>query len=331
MKKFSLFRSSGETARVAVNMRPRKGPWGGSSAFVSQFETALVRRNYSVHYDLNHEPDVIIVIDPRVGEQKPFATDEILAYKLAHPEVRIIQRVNECDQRKNTDFIDDMLAEVNQVVDHTVFISSWLRDYHAERWFDVSRSNSVTYNGADPNIFHPVGSNRYRPGEPFRLVTHHWSSNPLKGFDVYAEVDRAIAEGRLDNIELTVMGQWPKDIDWQSTRLVEPLSGHAMARELRRAHGYITASRFEPCGMHHVEGAQCGLPMLYHQDGGGIVEAGERYGLGFRDNVIDATREFVDDYTRQRQRVLMNMPSGDRMILDFLNLVQMQVCLKMEG
>ena len=40
--------------------------------------------------------------------------------------------------------------------------------------------------------------------------------------------------------------------------------------------------------MHHVEGAQCGLPLLYHEDGGGVVEAGLKYGVGFRDDVAEA-------------------------------------------
>ena len=40
--------------------------------------------------------------------------------------------------------------------------------------------------------------------------------------------------------------------------------------------------------MHHVEGAQCGLPLVYHEDGGGIVEAGLKYGIGYREDPSEA-------------------------------------------
>ena len=45
-----------------------------------------------------------------------------------------------------------------------------------------------------------------------RLVTHHWSDNPLKGFDVYQEVDRLLAAGKLPGVALWVIGRWPKEL-----------------------------------------------------------------------------------------------------------------------
>ncbi len=74
--------------------------------------------------------------------------------------------------------------------------------------------------------------------------------------------------------------------------------------------------------MHHVEGAQCGLPLVYHEDGGGIVEAGQRYGVGFRDDVAGAIRKAIERIEDLRHRLLNNMPSGDRMVLDFADTIQ---------
>ena len=76
---------------------------------------------------------------------------------------------------------------------------------------------------------------------------------------------------------------------------------------------YLTASRFEPGGMHHVEGAQCGLPVLYHEDGGGIVETASRYGIGYRDDVAGAIVEMRSRYAELRRRVLELAPSGETM------------------
>ena len=98
------------------------------------------------------------------------------------------------------------------------------------------------------------------------------------------------------------------------------MTGRPLAEKLRECHIYLTASRWEPCGMHHVEGAQCGLPLVYHEDGGGIVEAGRRYGLGFRGDPSDALREMAARWPEFRQKVLSAMPSGDRMVMDYADI-----------
>ena len=90
----------------------------------------------------------------------------------------------------------ELLAEANRAADHTVFVSDWLRDYHASRWFDLMRPHSVILNGADPSIFHPIGAATWKPGTPLRLVTHHWSDNMSKGFELYARIDEVIASGQ---------------------------------------------------------------------------------------------------------------------------------------
>jgi hypothetical protein len=73
--------------------------------------------------------------------------------------------------------------------------------------------------------------------------------------------------------------------------------------------------------MHHVEGAQCGLPVLYHEDGGGIVETARRYGIGFRDDVAEAIGELHGRYGELRRRVLEHPPSGDVMCAEYCELI----------
>ncbi len=72
--------------------------------------------------------------------------------------------------------------------------------------------------------------------------------------------------------------------------------------------------------MHHVEGAQCGLPLVYHEDGGGIVEAGVKYGLGYRDDPSDALRNVAARWHEFRARVLSHLPSGDLMAMDYADI-----------
>lgn len=313
-------------ATVAINMKPVNGPWGGSSVFVQQLADALRQGGYRVCYDLHQKVDVILIIDPREDLQsKAFSIADIKDYKLNHPEVRVIHRINECDKRKNSHFIDKLLCDANKIADYTVFISEWLQNYFYSLWFDVHRPHCVIYNGADSRIFHPIGGSVYEEGNIIRFVTHHWADNPMKGFPVYAQLDRMIASGEIKNTELWVIGRWPKDIEWQSSRLIPPASGAKLADLLRQCHMYITASLWEPCGMHHIEGAQCGLPLLAHADGGGIVEAAERYGLVFKDNLPESIENARIKYTALREKVFTSMPNGIVMAHQYVRIVQMLI------
>jgi glycosyltransferase involved in cell wall biosynthesis len=308
--------------RIAFNMRPVERPWGGGNWWLAQIVRHLRATGYEIRFDLEADVDCIVVVDPRVGGNVTFGHEAIAQYKQRHPATRCLHRVNECDLRKGTSEIDTLLAQANGVADHTVFISEWLRDYHAERWFDPSRPHSVVHNGADPAIFHPVGSEALEPGGVMRLVTHHWSDNPMKGFDVYQEVDRLIAADELPEVELWVIGRWPAACDWQAASTFAPITGPDLAQLLRQSHVYLTASRWEPGGMHHVEGAQCGLPVLYHEDGGGIVEQASRYGIGYRDDITAAIGEMRARYRELRQAVLEHAPSGDLMCARYRSLLQ---------
>jgi len=308
---------------VAINFKAVAGPWGGASVFIVQLKQALELSGIRVCFDLKRRVDLILMIDPREDLQRTaFGLQDIIRYKNDHPNVKIVHRINECDQRKNTDFMDEILSQGNEVADYTIFISEWLKEYFSKQWFEPSRPHNVIYNGADLGHFHPIGTSTWKKGEPMRFVTHHWSDNPLKGFPVYEQMDELIADGTIKDTELWIIGRWPKDIHWKSARTFPPASGEKLGDLLRQCHAYITASVWEPCGMHHVEGAQCGLPLLSHVHGGGIVEAAEKYGLLFEDNLVEAIGQMQLHYPALREKVLLNMPSGGRMNADYIRIIQ---------
>jgi glycosyltransferase involved in cell wall biosynthesis len=202
-------------------------------------------------------------------------------------------------------------------------MTEWLRDYHAEHWFDKSRPHSAITNGVDPAAFHPVGNRAWRRGEePLRLVTHHWSDNWMKGFKCYQQVDEMIASGELPDVELWIIGRWPKEIRWKTARTFPPAAGAPLGDLLRQCHGYLTASLWEPGGLHFVEGAQCGLPVLYHEDGGGIVEVARPWGIGFRDDVAASIKDLQARYPELREAVLSRAPSGELMCRDYRRVVE---------
>ena len=74
--------------------------------------------------------------------------------------------------------------------------------------------------------------------------------------------------------------------------------------------------------MHFIEGLQCGLPIAFHEDGGGIPEFARRYGVPFRDGLGEAVRELVSNYGTHRSELLASPPSGEGMCLTYRDLVQ---------
>jgi glycosyltransferase involved in cell wall biosynthesis len=314
-----MARPHGRRARIAVNLAPRAGPYGGGNQFVSALSAHLRRHGYEVTFRLDERIDVAVIIDGR-AELTTFGPDAVAELKNRRPSLVCVHRVNECDARKAGDGMDALLARVNAVADYTVFVSGWLRDYHASRWFDRARPHGVILSGADPSIFHPMGARA--PRGVFRVATHHWSDHMMKGFAVYAEVDRLIASGQLPGFELWVIGRWPAEIRWSGARLVPPLTGHALADELRQCHGYVTASLWEPGSMHVVEAAQCGLPIAYHESGGGTVEVARRFGVAFGDDVAHALRTLRERHDDLRARVLRDAPDGDLMCVEYRRLFE---------
>ena len=309
-------------ATVAINRRPSRGFWGGGNQWLEQIIRSLRQDGYSVRFDLKTSVDCILMADPRSGRDVTFDVGEIAAHKSRYPHTVCIQRVNDNDRHRGSADRDRSQADASRVADHTVFVSAWLREYEIERWFDPAQPHSVITNAADSRIFHPLGRAALTPETPMRLVTHHWSDNWSKGFAVYAEIDRLIAEGELPNTELWVIGRWPDEIRWRAARTFPPTRGAQLGQLLRRCHVYVTASQWESSGMHLVEGMQCGLPVLYQANGGGNVEIAQPVGICFRDDVRRAIDEMRTTYPRWRQAVLANPLSGGRMCSEYQTLIQ---------
>ena len=309
-------------ATVAINLKPRSGSWGGANQWTSQLVRFLKYNGWNVRFDLNGHADAIVMTHTGLSNATTFGWEAVDRFKKNHPGVRCLHRINDNDIRKETSEMDSLLADSNRVADHTVFVSEWLRDHHAARWFDATRAHSVVTPGADPRFFHPIGNRLPQANEPVRLVTHHWSDNWKKGFDIYRDIDALIAERLRGQFELWVIGRWPSDLKWKSAKTFAPASGVKLAALLRQCHGYVSASRFEPGAMHVAEGLQCGLPLLYHRDSGGTVEQGRRYGIEISEDLEKTLPEFQEALPSLRAQLLASPPSGSRMASEYLDLIQ---------
>jgi glycosyltransferase involved in cell wall biosynthesis len=326
---WKLIRGAGRpVARIAVNARAVSGAWGGGNQWLAQFARMAAYQGFEVVDRLQEGVDAAVILHTANQPEATFQLEELREFKKKFPRLAVLQRVNENDARKNTSHVDQAIEAWNELADYTVFVSAWLRDYHAQRWFDVSRAHEAVINGADSRFFHPVKAKIWRGGnDPFVIVTHHWSDNWSKGFDLYQELDLLLASGALPGVELKVIGRWPKEIKWKRAFTEPAASGADLAKLLKECHVYITGTKAEPGAMHYIEGLQCGLPLLYRSGGGGVEEIGQKVGgLLINGSLASAIMQMKETYPERRKAVLQNLPSGEIMAMRYLEIIRSMIC-----
>ena len=265
--------------KIFLNRVEKYEPWGGGTHFLTSLCNYLRERNIEVTFHLEDDVDLIFMIDPRPGDIG-YSINHILQFKAYKPSVKIIHRINECDARKNTDFMDKLIMESSLYADKVVFISEWLKKYFTEKGMNTNNA-SVIYNGCKLEHFYPENTDRNKKNK-VKLVTHHWSDNWMKGHDLYKFIDQNIVG---EDYEFTYIGRYCKEYKPTKTKIIDPMWGPRLGEEIRKHDIYVTASRFEPCGMHHIEGAASGLPVIYHKDCGGINELCKNHGEEYRSNI----------------------------------------------
>lgn len=252
--------------KVFVNRKPVAGPWGGGNNFTkSIFEFG---NDFGIHFtaDPREKFDAILMLDPRYDEIG-ISANEISDYKKENPNCPVFYRVNECDARKGTNEIDSIIIGMNSFLDEYIFVSEWMKDYFCKNKenFLIPNNVSVIYNGVNKDHFF---ENHEKPlSEKLRIVTHHWSNNLFKGFDIYEKLDEV---SKTENIQFTYVGRDRNT--FKNAIVIPPLSGEDLGNAIRNHDLYISASRWDPGPNHVIEAITSGLPILAHIDGGGALE-----------------------------------------------------------
>jgi len=259
--------------KLLMNRKPVRGPWGGGNLFVKAICEYAESRGYEVVHSLQQNIDAILMIDSRY-DNLGIAMNEISFYKSRNPQTRVVHRVNECDARKATHDMDKMLVSCSNFTDATVFVSNWMKDYFEKSW--NCKEQHVAYNGVDQDHFSPlnfdtkyVKNNLHKAlNVPIKIIAHHWSSNDLKGFDIYDKLDEWV--GNNNDYEFVYIGR--SQDKFKNAIVIDPLFGKALGDELKFGSVYVSASRWDPGPNHIIEALACHLPTFVHKDGGGAVE-----------------------------------------------------------
>lgn len=309
--------------KISIGTKIKEGPWGGGNLFAKNLKSYLIQRGHRVVHDLLEDDiDIILITEPRkTSESSSYTHWDVQKYiSYINKEAIVVHRINECDERKDTNYVNHYMKSVNEIANHTVYVSSWIQKLYEQQGLLFNKS-TVILAGADKKIFNNKGFKPWREGEKLKIVTHHWGSNWKKGFDVYQFLDELVTSPKWkDKIEFSYIGNVPKNFTFKNSTLIPPLSGFELANKIKENHLYITASRNEPSGNHHIEAAQCGLPLLFINSGG-IPEYCFKYGVEFdKDNFEEKLSEVYKDYKRYLKKIETYPNNSEKMSQDYLML-----------
>ncbi len=305
-------------------MKLRGGAWGGGNLFGRALAEYLSAHGARVRFDLS-APDVDVILlthpDP-ASESSAFGADDAVQYlRHRNPGAIVVNRINNSSKARSDPHgtYNRLMIRASTIADHTAFISRWLRDTYVASGFRKAE-HSIILNGADPAIFFPRRNPSRTDGE-MKLVTHHWSTNPNKGFLIYARLDRIVKDrfhGR--RLAFTYIGRLPGKMEFRHARHVAPQSPESVAEILRDHDIYVTAAQSEGAGMHHIEGAMCGLPVLY-PNSGGIPEYCQGYGIEYEPETFEVKlADLIDRYDQYRARMRSYPHHSNKMCGQYLDL-----------
>ena len=141
--------------KVSIGSKIFDGPWGGGNLFVKNLSLFLNLKNIEVIHDLyDKDIDIIILTDPRKSSySSTFTHEDIKNYlKYINGKALVIQRFNECDERKNTKDVNQIMISANECSDKNIFVSRWLQNLYEEQGLS-NKENQTIMTGADVSVF----------------------------------------------------------------------------------------------------------------------------------------------------------------------------------
>lgn len=250
--------------KILLNRQPVNGPWGGGNNFIISICNYFPIFGHEITYNIYDKIDIIFLQSPFPDNNLNFSINDAILLKKKNPNLKIILRVNDCDARKNTTNIDDAWIKSSFYIDKTIFVSNWIKDYFINKGW-ACKDNKVIYNGVNKDHFKP--DNKLNNGKT-NIVTHHWSNNRMKGFDLYEEIDKFT----INNLDYTFTYIGRELGTFKNTNIIKPLFGKFLGKELSKYDIYISGTKFDPGPNHILESIACEIPTYCQYDGGGAVE-----------------------------------------------------------
>jgi glycosyltransferase involved in cell wall biosynthesis len=299
---------------IYINRKPIAGPWGGGNKFVKNLASKLKSLKFKVTYELSPDVDIIFCFDPRPNSAGLWYQD-FLNHKAKYKSI-IMQRVGDVGTHSKPE-LTNLVKQCIQYSDYLIFPSQWAKNY-----ISCDKSNAIVVDNKPQGLFYNFRSQN-KTIDRVKIVTHHWSNNPKKGFDIYEKLGKLINEKSID-VDFTYIGRWNDNYSNEGIKIIAPKDSNSLSRILPQHNVYLTASLEEAGANHVLEAMASGLPILYRTGGGSIDEYCNQYGISynedfktllsgidlirqnynsFKDNVLNY-KNTIDDSTDEYVRII---------------------------
>lgn len=281
--------------KIYFNRKPVEGPWGGGNKILSSLVKKTIEDGNEPVFNLCSEIDAIFCMDPRPNN---FGVHygHLLEYRKRFG-AKIIQRVGDVGTHGKPD-LTSLVRETVGHSDFVIFPSEYARVvscYSGENFKIIpNRPMSVFFESRRDSSVINSGQ--------VKLVTHHWSTNPKKGFSTYTKIADAIPE----NVVFTYIGRFPSNFSHDRIKTIDPLCAEDLAKEIPKHDVYVTASQQEAGANHVLEAMAAGLPVLFCKGGGSIPEYVSSRGLEFHDidSFILSLNTLVSSYESYHEKCM---------------------------
>tara|TARA_R110000824_G_scaffold394699_1_gene594719 strand:+ start:1161 stop:2069 length:909 start_codon:yes stop_codon:yes gene_type:complete len=298
--------------KIFIDKEPVSGPWGGGNKFVLKLIKRLQFSGHNVCHKLESGIDVIFCFDPRPSS-RGYCYSDYLEYR-TKTGCKIIQRIGDVGTHGKPE-LTKLVKQSMILSDYLIFPSAWAKNYVGYKGI-----NYKNIHNAPLKIFH---ANK-RSGtlkDTLNIVTHHWSTNPKKGFEYYKFLDKNCSK----KIKFTFIGRLPQDFYFENSEYITATSDNRLLSNILSNNDlYLTASEEEAGANHVLEAAAAGLPIVFHQNGGSVPEYCFEYGKSFEDSrsMIESIVSVANDYDKYKNRVLAYDNNIDNCILQYEELIQ---------
>lgn len=256
--------SAHPSPKVHVLFQIRDEPWGGGNQFLKGLRDHL--RGLGRYCETPEAADVILF-------NSHHELDSVLRIKRAHPGKAFIHRVDgpiEVVRGSGREIDKAIFAYNERIADGTVFQSQWSMDRSREQGMPANALETVIHNAPDPGVFHPPAAPPAGDGR-IGVIATSWSTNPKKGFEVYAHLDAHLDFSRFS---MTFIGNAPTP--FKHIRHLPAAASAVVAEEMRGHRIFISASHLEACSNAIVEALNCGLIALVRDNSSQPELVGDR-------------------------------------------------------
>ena len=278
--------------KVFLNRKPVEGPWGGGNKTVKMLEKFIKNdKDLLLTYNLKDKDiDVILCVDPKPDNNGIWYQDFINYKNNINKNTKILQRVGDVGSHRSLD-LKKLITKSANFSDFVIFPSNWSKDY-----IKFNKKNYSIIENQPISTFYK--SNKNKKSNKINLITHHWSNNPKKGFEIYSFLGKCISNNvkGFENITFTYIGRFNESYSKEGINIISPKHQDELANLLPNFDVYITASEEEAGANHVLEGLAAGLPVLFKDNGGSINEYCFKYGLSFKgkSDLLEAIKAISD-------------------------------------